>query len=394
MKKYLALLAGAVALAAVPASAGLLNSGLPTWSFTDTTYGYPSGVTFEGNPNSAMCVGCHSVNPSQFIGTNMITVNAGSDYTAANLTTMLGTHFVMNVLATGDAAAIGTTALNGGADGGNGMYDQSADSAKTAKYENQGTWATTIPAAGTIYSKYAGADWANTTTTDGTPGDMICESCHSLYRNVTRTDGALLVGAYEDNGDSAICTGCHGDMHSNGNLPAFAGTDTRKRHHVLSGDTLASANYAAGNMWAPALSDKVATGWCGAGAYSTQTPTLIADDDITFRGACNVAGQGTVLVGGTTGDIVGVEATGLADITCANCHRPHNAMSGAGAYILRSGDATFAAAADFGGPTGTNTTAGTIGYGIRRQEDVGSYTSAKIYKEYIPLCQGCHQGYN
>jgi hypothetical protein len=70
---------------------------------------------------------------------------------------------------------------------------------------------------------------------------------------------------------------------------------------------------------------------------------------------------------------------------CVSCHRPHNAETTAGAFILRRGTV----ADGFAAGNAANTADG----GISRQSDVDTTYANKIYGEYVPLCKGCHQGY-
>lgn len=390
MKTRALLFGGILSLAAAPALAGLgPYMGLPrNWSFTDTTYGYDAGP-YNGNPMSTMCVGCHSVNPSQFIGSAQIS-NLGA-VPVATLVASRGTHFVTNLLGTPSTvtSVYGATLVTN-TDGG-GWTGAFADP-NTGKYEKVTAWTTT----GDARSKYG----STTGTSILTAGEMICESCHTISQGTPV--GANLLAEYVDNGDSNLCEGCHSDMHGAGNLRNFY-ADARKRHHVMNNtgglgtytdytDILAAANYTAKTMWAPDASTAVSATWCTTPYVSATVAAPIISTvgaAISFRNQCNAAGQGARAVADVTGDIV--PSAGGSQLSCSNCHRPHNAATGAGAFILRLGNDV---GTDFAGKPGTSraTAATPVGFGIRRQKDVGD-SDLKLYGEYNTLCNACHRGY-
>lgn len=384
----------AITLAASASFAGLgtSNMGLPqNWSLLGTE-GYGSatsdGTNIDGNPASAMCVGCHTVNPSLYIKTPA--ANGSLTTTTLSGNNNMGTHFVMNLWGTPAA----TTALNGQT----GTGGQNYGIAPTAgTYENVSTnWTSGAR------SKYQDAASA-TLKSQLTAGDMICESCHTLVPVTAKSN--LLLAEYVDNGNSNLCEGCHGDMHTNGNLAAFESSKGTKRHHVMNNsggtktyvtfaDTLTTTGYATGKYWAPSYSSKVDTEWCTT-AYKnplTDGPTVLdlaTGEAITFRGECNVAGAGTFTEANVKGDINPPSAT---QVHCSSCHRPHNAATNAGAFILRNGSALGANL--FVGVKGNSraVTTNYVAYGIRRGIDVGT-SNGKVYGEYDILCKGCHQGY-
>lgn len=389
MKKIIkTTLSGALILTAGIALAGMsaTNPGLPqNWNITDTV-GYGDQNLIDGNPASAMCVECHTVNPSGRIAD----VEAQANFAILRTdNTKWGSHFVMNTASSGGANPFGATdptTFTGGA------------ALRTGKYEKNNGWT------GTTTSKY-GATGSLATTAAGTRGEMICESCHSLTENVQNAanDNDLLLATYQDNTDDTLCLGCHGTsyagFHTGDNLVAFDGART-KRHHVLTGDVLsiAATHYGVAGtdslMWAPKASTRLATEWCTTKYQVLAEAALEMNIDldttsptIAFRNACNVGGQGTRLestIGGATvpGDINPVDAD---TVNCSNCHRPHNAMSSTGAMLFRSG-----AGSDFTGKTTAAFTAGSGVYGLRRSSDVGGRT----FNDYLPLCAGCHLGYN
>lgn len=401
MKKIIkTTLSGALILTAGISLAAMstTNPGLPqNWAITSAR-GYGAQTGINGNPASAMCVECHSVNPSGKIAD----IEQNGAITIANTANAnWGSHFVMNAVAGGGTNPWGTTKTGGAAN-------------TTGKYERVAQW---VDANGG-YSKY-GSTNSLATVAQGSRGEMICESCHSLTENFPNTastaDNDLLLAPYQDNVNDAICLGCHvatgtgagtyAGFHTGDNLVAFDGTRT-KRHHVLTNDVLSVAATHYGTqgtdslMWAPKASTRLAATWCTT-KYST-TPgayALNVDLDagttpaIAFRGACNVGGQGTRAVatigvtgaGNAAGDIVPVNAT---TVNCSNCHRPHNAKASAGAMLFRTG-----AGGDFVGKVSGNfssSVAADVEYGIRRSSDVGGRT----FQDYLPLCVGCHLGYN
>jgi hypothetical protein len=404
MKRSTIVLAGALSLTAGAAFAALGPQwGLPqNWSMTAATgYGTQTGV--NGNPASAMCVECHTVNPSDRI----LQVSQGGSVLIDRTNVNWGTHAVMNVQAGAANAPWGVTNSGGGFTGGFGGAARDG-----GQYYRGGVWTSLAT------SKYQGTPAALTTVLEGGAGfatatsDLICESCHNIVINTaTAADNDLLVGTYDDNVNDGICTGCHAQnelpagraaFHGNDNLPAFAGTATRKRHHAMTGDLLRNGVGYYGSqgadslMWAPSASDRLLTAWCTT-PYATLTAPapldLTTGVAIAFRDACNVAGQGTraYTAVAALGDITPTAANA---VNCSNCHRPHNAKSGTGAFILRMGDTSKGnfvgnpGALKFAGLTATSRF-----YGLRRQVDVDPSYAAKVYQEYRPLCAGCHYGY-
>lgn len=401
-------LAGALSLSAGAslAALGTTQFGLPqNWSMT-TGHGYGAQTGVNGNPGSAMCVECHTVNPSSRIN---VPSQLGSLLVSRSSLAHQGSHFVMNVQAGAANAPWGITSSGGGFPGGYTSAQRDG-----GQYFRKGAWASGG------FSKYnTGTTLASAvepaggfTAGDAATKDLVCESCHNLVVNTVNTlpKNKLLLGVYREHVADGICTGCHAQdetgagrqaFHGNDMLAAFAGTNVRKRHHVMTGDSLVDTLYGATGassiMWAPSASTRLHSTWCTTKFANVVAPfvdlNLVAGVGIAFRDVCNVAGSGTrayTAVNGS-GDIA---PTGANAVNCSNCHRPHNAMSTAGAFILRQGST---AKGDFGGNVGTGKFAGqtnaNIMYGMRRQVDVGDHTTTKVYRDYAPLCAGCHHGY-
>lgn len=394
MKRIIGL-AGAVALLAMPAVAGInpCDPGLPqAWdstlygvtigaavAATDCTGTQPTRLSVVNSYSSAFCVECHGRNPSDKI-TTPSGVPGGTKGTHD-----MGSHYVI--------AAAGDTNSGGGYSGSFG------DAARTGgEYEKTTLWAP-IDATGAVQatkglSKYGDpaaidgvANIITSASTGSVVGDMVCESCHNILVN---NGDQLLLDTYTNNDDDQICVNCHaaGDaeadgvdatyanFHANGNLKNFNDT-LRKRHHVLSGDTLdftAPGPYNPDDdiitqdsvMWAPSYSREL-----GTGKYDTWviSGTPIADDTVVgFRGLVNVSGVGTQATAAGAD-----QATGT-NLMCNSCHRPHNAVTNAGAHILRG----------YGNYTSTNLD------GLARNSDM---VSGKVFGEYAGLCRDCHAGY-
>lgn len=397
MRKLSVLLAGAAVSLAATAFAGVnpLDPGLPqNWTTTTYTTNFVVGDASGALPAedlgrlntlnsfaSAFCVECHTRNPSALIPAP--SMNSTYDPSAD-----LGSHAVADVVAetnTGGGFAGGSTVDNTG-------------TAQTmpriaGEYEKTTTWA---PNGQTGYglSKYGDPTPTHTRDSQTTAGDMICESCHNVLVN---NGNQLTLLTYEDDGASgalvgdAICVGCHtagetnaadvigtySDFHNNDNLSAFliGNPAGMKRHHVLDGDTLATAEYDPDTdpdtndslMWAPSYTRELSGGLVAAGAA------------FDFGKGVSSSGQGALSTPLAAGDI----ATGTS-LQCVSCHRPHNAVTTAGAFILRTGDGTA-----FPGAAGAVPTTG-----LERQSDTGSHATAKVYGEYRALCNGCHTGYD
>lgn len=404
MRKYQILLAGALAAAAGSAYAamGPTQFGLPiNWTMTPTV-GYGAATGVAGNGASAMCVECHTVSPSDRILD--VSNRAAGDVRRDNANT-LASHFVMNV-----GSGIGATNSGGGFLSGFGGIQDNGKYLRGGAWSAGPTYLSKFSNGATLTSAYEGV-------VSAANAGMICESCHNIINNVVgandqgAADNDLLLGVYEDNRQDAICRGCHLNdeaaansvFHTtNSNLPSFSNPPARKRHHVLTNDTILAANYGltgvSSLMWAPSFSDKLATEWCTQKYLSGINPAPLADGaTATYRGLCNVAGSGTRVLAtvAAQGDI---SPANVNDLNCTNCHRPHNAGTFSGAFILRPGkvvDSTDQTLIAY--PAGNTSATHPVGtpklFQVRRQSDVGDYAGNKIYQEYRILCAGCHYGY-
>lgn len=399
MKRTKLVFAGAALLAAAPCWAAINPSapGLPQ-NWNTNARGYRSGIAVGGATRplsttdswaAVMCVECHEVNPSDKITAPSF---RSGGYTPSR-TADWGTHAVMNIWATAATDAFGTTHSGGGFTGG------FAGARSAGEYEKVTAWTTS-----TGRSKYGNGTAYQSVLT---AGDMTCESCHNILVNL---GNQLLLGEYSNTNVDTLCIACHGTggaaetyagFQANGNLKNFNGA-SRKRHHVLNGETL---NTAAGGpynpdsdpatndsiMWAAGYSKELGTGKFASWTYAT---TIADGAAFAFRNQVNVSGAGTLAGPMTAGDI----ASGT-ELRCTSCHRPHNADTGGGAFIFRRGDGTAQptgtpAVSYVGDKTFAPISTKTKQMGIRRQADASTdYVTSKVYGEYRPLCMGCHVGY-
>ncbi|TLN17427.1 hypothetical protein FDZ71_06265 [bacterium] len=392
MRKDKIAFAAIAILAAIAAFAGInpLDPGLPQgWTTTATRYttAFVVGsatvtadrLTTANSFASAMCVECHTRNPSALI---LNPTDGAGAYDVTNGVNDRGSHTVA------DAA--------GSSNSGGGWTNAAAGTRNAGQYEEIVTW-DTANQAGFGFSKYGvQAPTQNRNSVTGAPGDMICESCHNVLVN---RGPRLLLGAYGDsaaeaavNGESGtildadrMCLNCHGGatnnyagFHGNGNLRPFyqnATTSPRKRHHVLAGDLLDLTRYNPDAnketndsvMWAPSYTRELSAGLVG------------ATDPFAFGKGQSATGQGARAAATALGDVN--TGTGLS---CVSCHRPHNARTPAGAFILREGDGT--------GYPNYNVGAG-LTTGLMRQQDKDATYANKVYGEYQGLCNTCHIGY-
>lgn len=233
---------GAVALAAALAGGawGAMGpgKGLPqNWNMT-AARGYGALTGLNGNPISAMCVECHWVNPSARIRP-LGTIPAG-DLEPQHR----GSHFVRHRLDGFDRVTANTG------------------------WEKLDAWAS-----GGL-SKYG--NFALRQSVTGVAGDLMCESCHNLLRNVA--DSPLLLDGYDKStGVVPLCRGCHADITG------------PPGHHALG---------AADNTDGP----------------GTRNPPIdpAKTGGVGYFPAPNV-------------------------VSCVSCHKPHRAMTGTGARLLRRG---------------------------------------------------------
>lgn len=155
------------------------------------------GTSYESRNFSAICVSCHTENPSAHIPASSLPFSESETF-------YRGSHFVRNTLDGADRQTI----------------------KKWAEKTTQ--WAGSLG-----YSKYGVL--ATKSSVTGANGEMICESCHNLVINKGEN---LLLETYDAaTGNVALCVGCH--------VNEATGTPY---HHPLSGTTVgADADYPAGS---------------------------------------------------------------------------------------------------------------------------------------------------
>jgi hypothetical protein len=187
-------------------------------------------------------------------------------------------------------------------------------------------------------------------------GEMICESCHSVTRNVG--DQMLLENWNNATGAAPICEGCHPN-------PALG----PPYHHPLSsGAAVATSN--------------------DVGA-DTENPLK---HDLNVNHSSHVLATPRVNSGGM--------AYFTGSVTCVTCHKPHDAMSASAARILRRGSCQFTGVPGLVGRQLNivyydNVPAGFISgnvvtrsaTGISRQSDL---SPLQLITNSDPLCDACH----
>ena len=276
---------------------GGLNPDSPGLPAVDNVYGR-NGIA--GNGASAMCLSCHSATPIP-------------GETA---------HFVAHFSAK-DGANRTTTPANIPLKERTGAWTGSGAS---SKYGNFLTW----------------------TSDNTTRGELICESCHNLLRNVAGGNN-LLESSLPSNprpgqpndlnsATTTICEGCH----VTGTLPG---------HHPMTGD-----------------------GVTGGGVLSTV-------DTVSVRGYVS---SGTEMGGAGSG----VFYPAAAALPCLSCHgNGHAGYAGTGARILRRGYSRDSVTV---GAYGTGV-AGADNTGIDRQYDIDSAGVNRLIRNFAPLCDACHK---
>lgn len=265
------------------------DPGLPQgWSQT-AGKGYEAIVIGSANPvyakgdprrlnhgntwGSALCVECHSANPSVYTA-NPVSMPVGD--TSA---TYYGTHFVRNwQTAAGDPPYL-------------------TSGAKQTAHEKITYWAPggqsnkglSRYGTGSAYSGKTDHDSVlASSATQSTRGSMICESCHNMLLN---EGSSLLLGTYNTtNGLASFCEDCH--VTAAGGPPA---------HHPVTGHTVGADG------------DAAAAHPLNITHYSHLKDPLAA---LSATGGVSYYSLG---------------------MTCMSCHSPHDAAAATGARILRRG---------------------------------------------------------
>jgi hypothetical protein len=150
--------------------------------------------------SSALCVECHTVNPSAHTAAPA-TMPSGD-----NETMHRGSHFVRNYL---DGAYYAT------------------NQAVAATVEKIDAW-DTAGNNGDGLSRYGAA--GGTASSTGSIGEMICESCHNALVNNGQN---LLLGSYDEaKGDAGLCEACHAAQARAQSIQSDPSPD----HHPTSGN--------------------------------------------------------------------------------------------------------------------------------------------------------------
>jgi len=288
-------LCGVLLLAgALGGAEGAMNPASPGLPSVDNVYGR-SGI--PNNQVSAMCIACHTAVP------------------VAGRTS----HFVSHY-STRDGANRTTTSSG------------KSGKERTAPWTGSG-----------ISSRYGNfSTWASDNTA---PGEMICESCHNMVRNVAGGNNLLESSLPGDprpaqpttlsSPTTTLCEGCH----VTASLPG---------KHPMTGDTL-----------------------------SDGTTLSTADTGFT-RGFVSPSTE----MGGAGSEVRYPAANSLP---CLSCHgNGHTGYPGTGARILRKGYSREP------GKVG-NGVSGADNTGIDRQYDIDPGGSVRLIGNFTPLCDACHK---
>ncbi len=376
----LAALMGGAAAGINPASYGLPPVTFTSGAVTDNLF-YNIAATVPGRQASAMCVKCHTRNPSY-----------RTQYRASNGTGLeyLGSHFVTRTFAD----------TNPG--GGYPDSDKSVRGTPIYMADNitgLGPNFFGIPK----YGALVGGVPDNTTnraigTYPGTSAQIICESCHNILRNIGPAkliaqgfaNGAATSGAganTKGSTDPILCIGCHGRMDSGVNAEWKLHPDTAAapwvgtQHHR---NTSATSQYAgSGSPLNPANMGTMAA------AYYTPAQQMWAVGPGALTGSraldytTGAPPAGRISPINDNNQIMPTAAR----LVCTNCHRAHNADSSAGATILMRGNLPYAANHIGLGTLPTDNA--TTYWGLRRMSDKGG--RAASFDTTNPLCLACHQ---
>lgn len=377
-----------------PASPGLpvVDTSL---TGTDNNFYSSLGSAIPANYGSVMCVACHTRNPAartlyrtnktnwNYVGSHFVTRNfadtaKGGGYTdgTSPKNVRRGTNIYI-----ADNATVGTMTIA------NGWYGAPRYGKLTA---------------GAIDSDFV----ADGVTAIGTSAaQMICESCHSIVKNIG--PAKLLAIAFANGASNAtyiggvgtdtkgtvtptLCIGCHGRMD--------AGVDAEWQYHPIQG----------GVTWAGTHHHRNSLGTTGLGVYfGSGTPTASHDmgrlDPAYYTPAVQMwaAGPGLLASGGRTIQWTGGRmlasivdnnqimptSTG-SQLLCTNCHRGHNADSSAGATILMRGDLAISSATLIGNHA-VPAAASTAYTGVYRMQDPGGRDA--MVNSTNAMCLACHR---
>ena len=285
----------ACGLCSMHAFAGL-NPASPGLPAVDNIYGR-NGI--PNNNASSMCIACHRMVP------------------VAAMTTHFVSHYSSN-----DSANRTTTT------------DGKNNKERTAAWTGSGR-----------SSKYARDIGTNPSSDNTQTGELICESCHNLVRNVVGGNNLLESSLPADprpiqpntltSATTTLCEGCH----VSATIPG---------HHPMTNDTTSDGS------------------------------SLSTSDSIFTRGYTSPNAE----LGGIGSDVRFPSANTLP---CISCHgNGHGGYTGSGARILRRGynrDPNH---------TGQGVT-GIDSSGIDRQYDIDQTGGNRLITNYSPLCDACHK---
>lgn len=285
------------------AAAFLLVSASAYAGINPASPGLPTGL----EEVSAMCVDCHTNNPKPNSGTHFVVHNAG--------------------------AAVRNTA--------------------NTAIEFLGNWPVSLTP-----SKYGvvvpGA--MPTTSTTVARGEMLCESCHNLRKNIA--GGNNLLAEYGKTASDTLCITCHA-------TPAGGPPN----HHPMTGNNVGPDR------------DNAAAHVLTTTHTSHLQPSPLPGNDVYYPAA--------------------------NQMSCASCHSPHGAGEGGGARVLRRGHSASATwpgyeinliyaannprPGDIAGDIKIWDT-GDLTPGIDRQADITAAFGAqyRLVTNVDPLCDACH----
>lgn len=193
-------------------------------------------------------------------------------------------------------------------------------------------------------SKYGQNIGTNPSSDNATTGEIICESCHNLLRNMSGgnnliesslpTDARPGAGNDLTSPTTTLCEGCHV-------------SGTLQGHHPMTGETVS-----------------------GGAVFSTE-------DSPSVRGYVNP----TTEMGGAGSKVRYPAANTLP---CISCHgNGHTGYTGTGARILHRGYGSGTAPG--GAVAGADVT------GTDRQHDIDPTGVNRLITNYTPLCDACHK---